>query len=437
MRKPTLRLLPLLFSLSSPAQDLAGIGFRAPAAWSNRGVIEAAGEPPRLVLERRDDRGGERAQIVVVATPWQECGLVDVVTAAADAALVGRKTVSRGAVELGTTASGHVFAAEQISARERTRDRVTFRFVAMRVGERLVVACLRNLDLADAERLHADFATFLDTLGTRSPQAAARSFDAEQVRKDELARRKPGIVSGNVYDALGRPFALAGARVKVAVWGTTFAGDRAHYDLEIDENGHFEQEVPRGLYRMHATAYLPFENDVLPCELHELDERPSDQDQNSAAGIVKDYVLRLSGPRAGGPKTHGWHGGWLCLCDGALCKDVFGALARRHPKGSVVRVVLTPKGPLVDGSVGAPITFDGDLEKMSSGAGDSRVSIPFGRYTASAALVTPNGTRIPLLVAEGMSVPEGSGHTCEFAYRPDKNTIGDTVAQVYLAVCDS
>ena len=427
----------LLLSCVLPAQvhDFQGIRYSVPEGW-----VVVPSSANQLVLRK------PQAEIAVVTTAWRECDLSAVVTAALESALSGHKITKRGEIQLGRTAEGFAFANQTIDTRDKNKGRNRYQFLAVHAHDRLLVFCLAVHDLLTAEEHARDFDIFLRDFDVperkedQRPSARAKpgqTFDPTLVLKDENARRKPGIVSGRVYDSLGRLFAVPGATVAVIVWGTTFAGDRSHYKLEVDPNGHFEQELPKGLYRIQATAYLPFEGTVLPCELHELDEKPCDLNQNSTAGIVKDYILRLSGPRAGGPTTHGYHGGWLCLADGALAKDVFAPLVKRYPAGSILRLVLDPKGPLADGTQGERIVIAADLEKMGTGAGDTRLSIPYARYVARAAIVIPGGREVALFISEGMAVAPGSGRSCEFAYRPDKNTANDSVAQIFLAVSDS
>lgn len=122
-------------------------------------------------------------------------------------------------------------------------------------------------------------------------------------------------------------------------------------------------------------------------------------------GIVRDFVLKMTGVRPGynpaeypdhvvnenPDRRFGWYGGTAEFhCDwGSTQADFYSAntaLFRVYPKGSIITVTLTPDGPLVDG-------LPGEVLRRSSELGQRFVlfDIPHGDYTATATLTEPSG----------------------------------------------
>lgn len=288
-------------------------------------------------------------------------------------------------------------------------------FCAVHVNRRMLLLSLA----ANAEKLFTQhqttFASFISNVqlprrqnnatASAAPQSASPQNHGASaptdVARSEDARRQPGVVSGNIYDAQGRPFRIPGAKVVVHIWGAGSNGDRVGFNLPVDANGHYESKVVSGLYGFHARAYMPLNGNVVCVDLEPLDGRPTEQAVHSSPGIVKDFGLRLTGPVAGGNAAtiQGYHGGKITITDGDDWKNpYFGSLVKTYPAGSKVYLTLVPQSPLIDGSRGETITEECRIEDMKGG-GIHRANIPLAAYSASAVLVTPNGQKRKMKVA--------------------------------------
>src|SRR5437899_579361 len=75
----------------------------------------------------------------------------------------------------------------------------------------------------------------------------------EKFAKDLATRRKPHTILGDILGLDGKPIPNV-ISYNVYVWGTTVAAEKTHYGLDVDQNDHFEQQVPDGLYKIKATC---------------------------------------------------------------------------------------------------------------------------------------------------------------------------------------
>jgi hypothetical protein len=236
----------------------------------------------------------------------------------------------------------------------------------------------------------------------------------EEVARDEEKRRRPGKVTGNVYDAQGRPFRVPGCKVSIHVWGVTAAGERTFFDGDADAQGHYEIPVVHGLYAVNCTARMPLGGQVLSVDLEVLDgKRPSNK-EDSTPGICKDFGLKLTGPIFDG-RPGAYHGGSITLTDGGAYHSLFDALSRRYPEGTVVKLVLTPTSRIIDGSEASPLTLTYHIKSMETG--ETLASIPLALYTATARLVTPNGQQKALKI--GLFPGNSYGNSTEVVFTPE------------------
>jgi hypothetical protein len=89
------------------------------------------------------------------------------------------------------------------------------------------------------------------------------------------------------------------AAYSLYVGGVTIAAQRAQYKLEVDQNGHFEQQIPDGLYRITAKCIVNYAGHRVPVDLASLDGKAQGVDQSSDEGIVKDYRMVMGGLKPG------------------------------------------------------------------------------------------------------------------------------------------
>jgi hypothetical protein len=221
---------------------------------------------------------------------------------------------------------------------------------------------------------------------------------SERFEKEIDKRRKPHTILGDILTLDGKPIPNV-ASYELYVRGTTVAAERTHFNLDVDKNGHFEQQVPDGLYRIQIVCMVTLGGHQVPVDLIALDGKPN-VDQSSTPGIVKDYRLVLTGLKPGeDPKSAiAYFGGAINLNDGSP-DTITSNLAGRHP-GATLRLTLTPSGALADGSAAQPLTFD--VDPRQTRFGEARVrGVPMGVYRVSAAIVSPNGASVPLRCARG------------------------------------
>jgi hypothetical protein len=242
--------------------------------------------------------------------------------------------------------------------------------------------------------------------------AAAR----EQFVKDVAARRKPHVVQGTILGLNGKPIPDV-AEYRVEVWGTTIAAERTRYGLDVDQTGHFEQQVPDGLYQVRATCLVNHRGRRVPVDLIWLDDKKVGVDQSSAGGIVRDFRLVMTGLRPGeNPKgDHAYFGGTFRL-NGPAFDLTRGHLSTRYP-GATVAVTLTPQGSLVDGSRGEAFTIPVGVDELNYST--TRRNIPIGVYTVTAVLTDKNGGKLALTCAR--DIAGEYGRSVELAWESSKD----------------
>jgi hypothetical protein len=236
------------------------------------------------------------------------------------------------------------------------------------------------------------------TAGAASLPGVARQRDVqllaeatERFAKEIDKRRKPHRILGDILTLDGKPIPNV-VSYQLYVGGTTVAAERTHYDLDVDGNGHFEQQVADGSYRIQVVCIVNVAGQRIPVDLVSLDGKEL-VDQLSAPGIVKDYRLVLTGLKAGeDPKSAtAFYGGAFAIHD-TTADEPSKSLAGRYP-GTRLHVTLTPRSAWADGSAGDPIAFD--LNPGDTIFGQARVrGIPLGVYSVGMSLIGQNGGKV-------------------------------------------
>jgi hypothetical protein len=209
----------------------------------------------------------------------------------------------------------------------------------------------------------------------------------------------PGVIAGTVTDSAGNPLTNA----HVTIWGTTGAGANTYFETAVGEAGQYAQPVPGGVYEIKAYAGIDYNDRHYNIWLHPVDgiDTPS---QDADNGLTKDFALRLSGPKPAA-KTRpdaadSYYGGVIDMSSEGQYYMFYGngQLVEPfvYPRGSVVRVELTPNGLLLDGSTGEVVTRDIKGEEVATAA---IVDVPLGDYTARATMIEADGAATPMLVA--------------------------------------
>ncbi len=130
---------------------------------------------------------------------------------------------------------------------------------------------------------------------------------------------------------------------------------------------------------------------------------------NSGTGVVRDFVVKLSGLKPcfkadAGQETSDRDTASGSFYGGSIVVDLterngtgyFSDIADSAPKGSIITLILTPSGPLLDGSTGHTITRRMRIAPGRTTYTYKLLSIPTVFYTAAAKLTEPGGTARPL-----------------------------------------
>jgi hypothetical protein len=214
---------------------------------------------------------------------------------------------------------------------------------------------------------------------TKAAVAEAKGADvkaAEPQAADAKLVARPNLLVGKVVDSQGKP--LAGA--KVLADNTMFYN--ANLFAKTKEDGAYSLEVTRGSWQASATVRREYHGKEYTLLLH-----PSDPDPFAGTdGAVRNFELRLTGKRAG-EGDRGFYGGTVIAYADVSDFELSAAMAN-------VEVTLTPVGPLVDGSVGKPVT----AKLARTADGDAVRDVPVGRYAVTARYARPNRKSTPMRV---------------------------------------
>lgn len=183
------------------------------------------------------------------------------------------------------------------------------------------------------------------------------------------------VVHGVVSDAAGKP--LAGA--VVIADATLFYN--TNLEARSDKDGKYRIELPAGgaqtTWRATASVGRKYNGKAYKFELH-----PDDDAAFAGTdGAERNFKWLLSGEKPDGRGAYGSH----VVAYTPLMSDLAPA---------DVALTLTPDGPLVDGSVGKPVT--GTLQSTPEGWALS--DVPVGRYKVTAVEAKEGGGGGPLLV---------------------------------------
>ena len=226
---------------------------------------------------------------------------------------------------------------------------------------------------------------------------------------------EPGWARGSVTDAGGAP--LAGAEVRVE--GTSREGGIVSLEVRTDSQGRYETRLADGTYTVQAYQPVTYHDEPywIPLAPADGDNRA---DTDSRSGVVEDFVWKTSGRI--GSSADQFHGGRVSVDVGLVETGDGGSAYPQFPAGSRIEVVLTPDGPLVDGSPGEVETFAFSPEAICATCGYTTATwndVPVGRYTVTARLLGPAGGTTPLRVKtrrdRGPNGSSGGAITTEYA----------------------
>ena len=219
---------------------------------------------------------------------------------------------------------------------------------------------------------------------------------------DPTGRAELNVILGRVTHESGDAVATARIRIDHYVDGKSVGTA----SIDTGSDGEYRANVPTGGYLVRGNATIDFNSQTYLFELVPTDGVCGEQE--SEAGIVKDFVLRLTGPRPcrGGPDVDGSYIGASIWVEDSL--------TRNHRPDAVIEFTLTPDGSLANGAPGQTLTMKrtvAALEPSDGPLGETNLlyDIPLAYYLVSAELVEPGGERVPLFVTtfpEATPVPE-------------------------------
>jgi len=215
---------------------------------------------------------------------------------------------------------------------------------------------------------------------------------------------QPGVIKGRVVDTRGQPVPGAGVYTglandnSVAGWVRTDAqGNYQFTKLALD--------VP---YKLYAWVGVDYHGKKYCLRV----SPETSRDYDSAGlreGAIRNFRWRLQGrmeDSSFAPEEDGsWYGGTIRLFTYFEDNDY----------KSIIELTLTPSGPLIDGSTGAVVTRNVDLQKSQF-----VLDIPAGAYKVSAARVKSDGTRVAARV--GPSSSEGY-FEYDFTFEPVQTSL--------------
>src|SRR2546423_15510795 len=78
----------------------------------------------------------------------------------------------------------------------------------------------------------------------------------------------PHVIQGTIFDANGNKFDIPNSIVNVRAWGPSDIGhDTRQYNIPMDGNSHYEEQVADGIYAFHASSKMPLNGTVVTIDL--------------------------------------------------------------------------------------------------------------------------------------------------------------------------
>jgi len=213
---------------------------------------------------------------------------------------------------------------------------------------------------------------------------------------------EPGKVRGQVKDWSGMP--LAGAEIGIRV--SYLAGSYTVLQGRTDANGYYEISLPNGTAQFYNAGYrIEWGTGAAAVSLH-----PADGSLESFVtgdGAVENFVLLPHGTASRENLQSNAHLP-SAFYGGAILFDWYGVEAGDEnappfavQEDTVLEIVLTPEGRMLDGSTGRRIA----IRKTIGASGGFRVhNIPLGRYRLS---VYANGKELKIADVENSGQPFG------------------------------
>lgn len=205
------------------------------------------------------------------------------------------------------------------------------------------------------------------------------------VDADSLTGVAPFTVSGTVRDAKGSP--IAGATVRIE-------NDWSYYDVRTDASGYYiSPKLPHASYKVVAWYTTTYKGEKYVLRLGMADDADYAY-VDVTKGAVRNFVQKISGvipDQEQDGNGRGYFGLTVSFHNGTGSIYDEGRLQT----GDYIAVMLTPTGPLIDGSTGK--TVERAFEIKAGNDGHPVIDIPVGAYEVRA-FVDRKGSWKPLLI---------------------------------------
>jgi hypothetical protein len=253
----------------------------------------------------------------------------------------------------------------------------------------------------------------------------------------------PGYVAGRVFTTDGMLLQRPDARVRVEMKGILASSENVTVTIDAQPDGTYSKKLEPGLYYQpyariefsfagsnYRLPLVPIAGGAIDASIGNLDSAmrwlyrvtgrlidfPIEQRgdkiprppplatapvQEASVGVSQDFVWRLSGLRPGASrdeeKPESWLGGSMSADYISFLPDT-GHSVVQPPSGTRVFFVVTPNGPLADGSPGKTVIAERHYEAAGNSVYHPLIhDIPLCRFTVSGFELLPNGKTRPLL----------------------------------------
>lgn len=208
-----------------------------------------------------------------------------------------------------------------------------------------------------------------------------------------------GYATGKITMADGAPIPMPGAVLTVSISGVSAAAEKVGYTPVIKPDGTYRQKLADGAYTFSgphfSTVEFQYEGEKYVLQLEPVGPNWN-RNQESADGIVQDYVFRPTGEQPGSDKDvnnpHNWYGLTVKLSWTSWLQDV-GKAPPTIPDGTRLVFTLKPTvAKTVDGKPAETLTleraYDGQW-KMAAALHD----LPIAHYELTGEAEMPGGRK--------------------------------------------
>jgi hypothetical protein len=375
------------------------VRFDVPSNW----LSQASGNNLH-VLVAPDGGTNDKAIVAIAVVPQpanQSVELRDILDQTIKTMSGDKMIAKKTDVVSGKSGQGDPFVSQNLIVSARDGQSAYVSVLVTQSHQRFVAFCFLATSQDLFTRHYDDYARMLGSvqIGDVTQQTAMVSASTpfrspDQVLDDERALRKPGKICGYVYNSRGQPFDVKGARLVVIIVGISKSGDSTAQKLsiDIDKDGYYEHAIVGGHWRVLMEARVPFNGQMVDANCFDMLDG-QDEAQSTDDGIVKNFAFKPSGL-----KTLQDPNEPLNYLGNAIC--VNNEEGVKSP--GEIRIVLTPKTPLIDGTQGQSIVLNYTAQWPN--VCQSFQSIPHAVYDVTATLSGPDGSIRPLNVALGMGL---------------------------------